>query len=183
MFDTPLGMLHSADILGPMSESERHVLMQRALRAKHLRFLREQKVSQYQDRSSLSGTSKEESPSPRGTPSPAVAGFGHQTDHSGSAVGGARLFPPRVLPTQNNQEQPKDGGVLAKDQQNTRLTSQAIEALNLRRLLDCGKLTQEQYSERLDWMSSVPLPQDSSLPRAVEILRSLIAARAGNKSD
>ncbi len=155
--------------------------MQRAIRAKHLRFLRDQ--TQHEDRGPLSGTRKERSPAPGSTPSSEVARGGQQIERS---VGAASVLPPIALPARNkDRERAKEGGVTARDQQNKRLKSEAIEALNLRRLMDSGKLTQEQYAERLEWTSSAeqPLPHSTKLPSAAEILRSLTAARAGNKID
>src|SRR5262249_23096662 len=128
-------------VAGEMSESDRHALMQHALRAKHLRFLRDQKTDQVPNGA---GESNEQlataATKPQRLPSssevlrdgPRDIGNGLKSDTVGEQKACAE------------RDQAQGAG--------RNLAQEVSEILHLRRLLEPGELTQEEYLSRLHWL-------------------------------
>jgi hypothetical protein len=159
-------MVHSTDMLGPMSEPERFVLMRRALRDKHLRFLHDQQKAP--DQASLQPAGKREQ-----------ASSGREDLKAPVGPAAPKRPAPAAVSGQDRQEPAKPDAA-----RNLSPAAQAADALALRRLLESKNLTQEEYVKRLNGpaieaeprLASLPSPPSlptSRLPCASEILHRL----------
>jgi hypothetical protein len=149
-----------------MSEPERSVLIRRALRDKHLRFLHDQQKAQ--DQASLKPVGKHEQ-----------ASSGREDLKASVGSAAPKRSAPAAVPGQDRQEPAKPAAA-----QNLSPAAQAADALALRRLLESKKLTQAEYVKRLyataieaeprlPALSSFPSYPNSRLPCASEILHRL----------
>lgn len=143
-------------VVGEMSESDRHVLMRQALRAKHLRFLhdhptvgrsesekpaihdREPPVDESRrapvgEQFAKPETGLETLPKSSEVLRRALRNVGHGANLADSHQAGPPPANDSPIPTKENA--PKE----------------VFDILNLRRLLDSGKLTQQEYLDRLHW--------------------------------
>ena len=131
-------------VVGEMDESDRHVLMRHALRAKHLRFLRNQNTGHNEGANGGSAGFDGE---------PQVDGR-NRAEQSPSTSEGPRPEPPNISNGANAAELHAarsfaEGGSAGPARES--VAKEVSEILHLRRLLDTGKLTREEYLDRLHW--------------------------------
>jgi hypothetical protein len=171
-------MVPSRDILGHMSEPDRSVLIRRALREKHLRFLLDQQRTKKQALRSPGGKGDEKPLKCGDVTAPVAFSAVQQIAPPGADMGHISPSTPNAASAQNHQEPDQRPAA----SQHISRAVQAADALALRRLLDCRELTQEEYVMRLDETANQVQPSlpNSRLPSAREILQGRGRRRQAN---